>query len=45
MSSHWKKLLIIGLLAIVLIVPPLVMEIGTAIMNLLIMLFILSSFL
>ena len=40
MSFHWKKLLIIGLLAIVFIVPPLVMEIGTATMNLLIMLFI-----
>ena len=40
MSFHWKKLLIIGSLAIVFIVPPLVMEIGTAIMNLLIVLFI-----
>lgn len=40
MSLNWKKLLIIGLLAIVFIVPPLVMEIGTATMNLLIMLFI-----
>jgi branched-chain amino acid transport system permease protein len=40
MSFHWKKLLIIGSLAIVFIVPPLVMEIGTAVMNLLIMLFI-----
>ena len=40
MSFHWKKLLIIGALAIVFIVPPMVMEIGTAVMNLLIMLFI-----
>src|SRR4030042_4442372 len=40
MSFTWKKLLIIGLLAIVFIVPPLVMEIGTATMNLLVMLFI-----
>jgi branched-chain amino acid transport system permease protein len=40
MSFTWKKLLIIGLLTIVFIVPPLVMEIGTAIMNLLIVLFI-----
>src|SRR4030043_402858 len=40
MSFHWKKLLIIGSLAIVFIGPPLVMEIGTAIMNLLIVLFI-----
>ena len=40
MSFHWKKLLIIGSLAIVFIVLPMVMEIGTAVMNLLIMLFI-----
>ena len=40
MSFNRKKLVIIGLLAIVFIVPPMVMEIGTAIMNLLIMLFI-----
>jgi len=40
MSFTWKKLLIIGLLTIVFIVPPLVMEIGTAVMNLLIVLFI-----
>jgi branched-chain amino acid transport system permease protein len=40
MSFHWKKLLIIGLLAIVFIVLPMVLEIGTAVMNLLIMLFI-----
>jgi branched-chain amino acid transport system permease protein len=40
MSSNWKKLPILGSLAIVFIVFPLVMEIGTAIMNLLIMLFI-----
>jgi branched-chain amino acid transport system permease protein len=40
MSFNWKKLLIIGLLAVVFIVPPLVMEIGTATMNLMIMLFI-----
>jgi branched-chain amino acid transport system permease protein len=40
MSLNWKKLLIIGLFDIVFIVPPLVMEIGTAIMNLLIILFI-----
>jgi len=40
MSFYWKKLLIIGSLAIVFIVPPMVMEIGTAVMNLLIMLFI-----
>jgi branched-chain amino acid transport system permease protein len=40
MSLNWKKSLIIGLVAIVFIVPPLVMEIGTATMNLLVMLFI-----
>jgi branched-chain amino acid transport system permease protein len=40
MSFHWNKLLIIGALVIVFIVPPMVMEIGTAVMNLLIMLFI-----
>jgi branched-chain amino acid transport system permease protein len=40
MLFHWKKFLIIGLLAIIFVVPPLVMEIGTATMNLLIMLFI-----
>jgi branched-chain amino acid transport system permease protein len=40
MSFTWKKLLIIGLLAIVLFVPPLVMEMGTATMNLLVLLFI-----
>ena len=40
MSFTWKKLLIIGLLIIVFIIPPLVMEMGTAIMNLLVVLFI-----
>jgi branched-chain amino acid transport system permease protein len=40
MSFNWKRLLIIGLLAIIFVVPPLVTEIGTAIMNLMIMLFI-----
>jgi len=40
MSFHWNKLLIIGALVIVFIVPPMVMEIGTAVMNLLIILFI-----
>ncbi len=40
MSLNCKRLLVTGLLAIILIVPPLVMEIGTATMNLLIMLFI-----
>jgi len=40
MSFHWNKLLIAGLIAIVFIVLPMVMEIGTAVMNLLIMLFI-----
>src|SRR3989304_8475401 len=40
MLFNWKKLMIIGLLAIVFAVPPMVMEIGTGILNLLIMLFI-----
>jgi branched-chain amino acid transport system permease protein len=40
MLFSWKKLMIIGLLAIVFIVPPMVMEVGTGILNLLIMLFI-----
>jgi branched-chain amino acid transport system permease protein len=40
MSFHWKKYLIIGSLAIVFIILPMVMEIGTAVMNLLVMLFI-----
>jgi branched-chain amino acid transport system permease protein len=40
MLLTWKKLLIIGLLIIIFIVPPLVMEMGTAIMNLLVILFI-----
>ena len=35
-----KKLLIIGLLAVVLFVTPLVIEMGTATMNLLVLLFI-----
>jgi branched-chain amino acid transport system permease protein len=40
MAFRWKKLLIVGSLAIVFIVLPMVMEIGTAVMNLLVMLFI-----
>jgi branched-chain amino acid transport system permease protein len=40
MPFHWKKLLIVGSIAIIFIVLPMVMEIGTAVMNLLIMLFI-----
>jgi branched-chain amino acid transport system permease protein len=40
MAFHWNKLLIIGSIAIVFIVLPMVMEIGTAVMNLLVMLFI-----
>jgi branched-chain amino acid transport system permease protein len=40
MEFHWKKLLIVGPIAIIFIVLPMVMEIGTAVMNLLVMLFI-----
>jgi branched-chain amino acid transport system permease protein len=40
MEFPWKKLLIVVPLAIVFIILPMVMELGTAVMNLLIMLFI-----
>jgi branched-chain amino acid transport system permease protein len=40
MEFPWKKLLIVGPLAMVFIILPIVMELGTAVMNLLVMLFI-----
>ena len=37
---HWKKLSILGVLVMVFLVPPLIWDIGTSVLNLLIMLFI-----
>jgi len=39
MAANWKKLLITGVVAAIFILLPLVMEIGTSIMNLLVLLF------
>jgi branched-chain amino acid transport system permease protein len=37
---HWKKLSIIGILVVAFVIPPLIWDLGTSVLNLLIMLFI-----